>query len=311
MQKLYKGLLFAWVAAVVFAGSAVAQDSRNVYLIQKNLVNPFCVDVQSGALQAAKDKNINLTVLTPLIADNVEEMTQLTEQAVAAGDCDVLIMFTADSVGIIPVTEMVHEAGIPVVLLNTSLSTDHVFWKTFVSCENREVGLAIGEALAAKMGGKGKVILLEGVSGAQISIDRIGGIRDVIAKYPDMEIVASQPANMNRAMAMEVTQNLLQAHLDVSGILTINDEMALGAIEAVQAAGKADQIIVGGCNADREGRIAVKEGRMAFTCDIRAFDQGYQAVAAAGRILDGEEVAQNIVVQMKVVDPSNIHEYLD
>ncbi|RGY98864.1 sugar ABC transporter substrate-binding protein [Clostridium sp. AM58-1XD] len=181
-------------------------------------------------------------------------------------------------------------------------------WESYVACENWEVGRACGEALAKKMGYKGKVILIEGVTGAQNSIDRIGGAREVIESYPDMEIVASQSGDMNRAKAMEVMQNLLQAHPDVQGVYAINDEMALGCVEAIAAAGRSDQIIVGGCDGNADARTAIRDDKLAFSCDLVPYDQGYQAVAAAAKIVNGEEVEERVVTKMLIIDKDNVDE---
>lgn len=286
------------------------EESRSVTFVLKNLVNPFCVTVKEGAEQAARDNNINLTVLTPVQGDNNEELMQLTEQAVASGDCDVLVVFPSDSIGIIPAVQKAYDAEIPVVILNTAIKSEEKIWETFVACKDWEIGRACGEALAERMDYKGNVILIEGVTGAQISIDRIGGAREVIESYPDMKVVASQPADMNRAKAMEVMQNLLQAHPDVNGVWAINDEMALGCVEAIAAAGKSDQIIIGGCNGDTEGRNALKEGKLAFDCDISPFNQGYQAILAAAKIIDGEEVEERIVTDMRILDMNHADEVI-
>lgn len=175
-----------------------------------------------------------------------------------------------------------------------------------MACENTEVGRKIGEALAEKMEYKGKVIFIEGVAGAQNSMDRITGATEVLAEYPDMEIVTSQPGDFNRAKAMEVMQNLLQSNPDVDGVFAMNDEMALGCIEAIEAAGKAGDIIVAGCDANVDALTAIKEGKLQLTCDIVPFDQGYQSVVAASKILGGETVERYICTDMNIVDMDSI-----
>lgn len=300
------------LALLLVAGLAHSGEAkrRNVVFVLKNLVNPFCVDVKNGAEKAARDLGIKLSVLTPLVTDNNEEMMQLTEQAMASGECDVLVVFPADSLGMVPALQAVHAEGIPIVMLNTSIWSDEVIWETFVECENLSVGRSIGNALAERMGKKGNVILIEGVPGSQATNDRMGGAADAIAGYPDMKVIARQPGFLNRATAMEVMQNLLQSHPDVQGVFAMNDEMALGCVEAIDAAGRSKDIMVAGCNADKEGCLAVKAGRLAFTCDIRAGEQGYQAIAAAAKILDGEKLPPRTLIQTNIVDQSNIDEYL-
>ena len=288
-----------------------SKGGRNVTLVLKNLINPFCVTVKEGAEQAGKDNDLNLTILTPVQGDNNEELMQLTEQAVASGECDALIVFPSDSIGIVPAVQKAYDANIPIVILNTAINSQDTIWESYVACENWEVGRACGEALAEKMDYKGKVILIEGVTGAQNSIDRIGGAREAIESYPDMEVVASQSGDMNRAKAMEVMQNLLQAHPDVQGVYAINDEMALGCVEAIAAAGRSDQIIVGGCDGNADARTAIRDGKLAFSCDLVPYDQGYQAVAAAAKIVNGEEVEERVVTKMLIIDKENVDETIN
>lgn len=293
-------------AADAALNKAKNSKTRNVTFVLKNLINPFCVIVQEGAMQAAKDNNINLTVLTPLQGDNNEELTQLTEQAVASGECDVLIMFPSDSVGIVPAVERVVEADIPVVMLNTNIRHNEQIYETFVACENWQAGRAIGEALAKKMNYKGNVIIIEGVPGAQNSIDRCGGAAEAIGEHAGMKVVASQPGLLNRAAAMEVMQNLLQSYPDVTGVFAMNDEMALGCIEAIHTAGKVNQITVAGCDGNKDARTAIREGKLAITCDLVPYDQGYQAVVATAKILNGEKLPSRIVTKIKIIDINNI-----
>ncbi len=312
------GLVAALCCALCVSSSAFAADSalakarasgaRNVSFVLKNLINPFCVTVQEGAQQAARDHNVNLTMLTPLQGDNNEELTQLTEQAIASGECDVLVMFPSDSVGIIPAVQATVDADIPVVMLNTNIRHDEMIYETFVACENYDAGFTIGEALAKKMDYKGNVIIIEGVPGAQNSIDRCGGARAAIEQYSGMKVIDSQPGELNRAKAMEVMQNLLQAHAQVDGIFAMNDEMALGCIEAIEAAGRLGKITVAGCDGNKDARTAVKEGRLTLTCDLVPYDQGYQAVKAAALILDGIDLPPRIVTSTKILDLANIDE---
>jgi ABC-type sugar transport system substrate-binding protein len=319
MKKMLCVSGFCFSVFLLFAGCTASEKNspapgegrsagtdRNVTLVLKNLINPFCVTLKEGAEQAARDYKVNLTVLTPLQGDNNEELMQLTELAVATGNLDALIMFPSDSVGIIPAVKQTYDAGIPVVMLNTNIRYDEMIYETFVACENWQVGRAIGQALAEKMGYQGNVVLIEGVPGAQNSIDRIGGATEVISEYPNMKILASQPGELNRAKAMEVMQNLLQSHPEVDGVFAMNDEMALGCIEAIEAAGKSGKVIVAGCDGNNDARIAIKEGKLALTCDLVPFDQGYQAVAAAAKILNGESLETTIITKMKVIDLNNI-----
>lgn len=284
------------------AGSA---EGKNVTMILKNLTNPFFISVKEGAEKAAGELGINLTVLAPLQADNNEEQSQMVDQAIAS-QTDLLIMCPSDSEGIVPAIQRVAEAGIPIVNLNTLIGGDEVLWKSFVAIENYDAGYQTTKALCELMGGKGEIMVIEGVTGAQTSIDRVKGATDAIAEYPDIQIVAQQSGDYNRAKAMDVVQNLLQANPNVNAIYCCNDEMALGAVEAVASAGKTGDILIAGCDANADARAAIQDGKMALSCDSQPVEQGYQAVMTAGKILAGETVEERVVTEMKVVSKEDL-----
>ena len=110
-------------SAEAVENSSAENSGRNVTFVLKNLINPFCVTVKEGAEQAGKDHNLNLTILTPVQGDNNEELMQLVEQAVASGECDTLVVFPSDSIGIVPAVQKAYDAGIPVVILNTAITS--------------------------------------------------------------------------------------------------------------------------------------------------------------------------------------------
>lgn len=176
--------------------------------------------------------------------------------------------------------------------------------------ENYDAASKVAKAVAEKLGGKGKVIILEGIAGAQSAIDLKQGAVDTFGTYEGIEIVASQTANWNRAEAMQVTQNLLQAHPDVDAIFASNDEMAMGAVEAVDQAGLTGKIIIAGLDANRDALEAIKEGKMTITCDKMGFDQGYVGVETAVKVLNNEPVNDRIVIDTMIVDESNVDEFL-
>lgn len=279
-------------------------QGKEVTMILKNLTNPFFITVKEGGEAAAKELGLTLTVLAPLKADNNEEQTQMAEQAIV-NQTDALIMCPSDSNGILPAMQKVNEAGIPIVDLNTKIGGDDVFWKTLVGIENYDAGYETVKAIAEMMGGKGKMIIIEGVTGAQTSIDRVTGALAVLEEYPDIEVVARQSGEYNRAKSMDVVQNLLQTYPDVNGIYCCNDEMALGAVEAVAQAGKTGSIVIGGSDANADARQAILEGKMNFTCDTQPYQQGYQAVQAAAAILRGETVDEFVKVDIKIISKEN------
>jgi ABC-type sugar transport system substrate-binding protein len=229
----------------------------------------------------------------------------MVEQAIASG-ADLVIMCPSDTMGIIPAMEKLQEAEIPVVNLNTRIGGDKRLAETFVAAEEYQAGFETVKRLAELMDKKGEFILLEGVPGAQTSIDRVKGARAALALYPDIKLVAQQTAEFNRAKGMDVAQNLIQAHPNVKGIYACNDEMALGAVEAIAAANKTGQVIIGGTDGNADARQAIKDGKMALTCFTDPFNQGYQSVMAAAMVLKGEKMPELFGVSVKLLSKDDV-----
>lgn len=314
-KKLLVVLSITMIAALLLSGcggnSSPDEGSGNepadkeVTVILKNLTNPFWISVKEGAEAAGKELGVKVKVLAPLKADNNEEQSQMVEQAIA-NQTDIIVLTPSDSNGIIPAARKLNEANIPIINLNTKIAGNTVESETFIAIENYDAGFETVTRLCEMMEGKGKIIIIEGVTGAQTSIDRVKGAIGALANFPEIELVVRQSGEYNRAKAMDVVQNLLQAHPDVNGIFCCNDEMALGAVEAIASAGKTGQILVAGIDANADARQAIKDGKMALSCDSQPFNQGYQGVANAVKVLQGEKLDEFIKLEMKVVGKEDL-----
>lgn len=273
-----------------------ANEKYKITLVVKNLTNPMWIAVQEGAQKAADEAGIDLTVLAPATADSNEEQISLIEQSIAKGT-DALVVIPADSVGIVPAVEAANSAGIPLIDVNTKIDTSSgCKIETFIAVENYTAAVSVAEKLVEKLGQKGDVIILEGKAGAQSSVDIVAGANDTFAKYPDVNVVASQTASWNRTEAYNVTLNLLEANPNVAAIFAANDEMAMGALEAVSQAGKSGQILITGLDANADAKAAVDAGTLAITCDKNGQGQGYEGVMKAVALLNGETLEPNYVV---------------
>lgn len=278
---------------------------NNVTLVLKNNVNPFWVRVEEGARQAAVDLGINLTVLAPMVNDSNEEQIQLVEQAIVSG-ASVIIIAPADSQGILPAARQVHEAGIPLVDLNSVFAGDDIFWDTFVGLDNYEIGKITMKELCERLGGEGDIIMLEGVAGTESSYGRIVGAEEVLKDYPNVKVVAKQAANWSRAEALKVVQNLLPANPNVKAVYCVNDEMALGALEALDMVDLVGKVIVSGVDANTDAREATRNDRLAFTLDTNPEGQGRDAVQAAYDLLSGKGVDPMIITKVEIIDKTNV-----
>lgn len=282
-----------------------AQEKKQVVIILKNLVDPFFTTMKDGA-QAAADKNgVQLTVLAPLQANNNQEQIQEIEQSIAK-KVDAVVLVPADSSGIVPAAKELNAANIPIINVNTKiLDTAGVTTATFVKADDYTAANTTAAKLGELMNKEGEVIILEGVTASQTSIDLTKGAVDAFAKFPDIKVVAQQSANFDRVTAMNVTQNLLQAHPNVKAIFADNDEMALGAVEAVDQAGKTGKVLIAGINGSTGGVDAIKAGKMTLTCNKNPYMQGYKGVEAAAKLLNGEKIDEKILIDVELITKEN------
>lgn len=284
------------------------EDGEVVFII-KNLTTPFFLSMKEGAEAAGTELGIKVMVQAPTSSEEGagnEEQTQLIEQAIANKALAVCIAPT-DSNGIIPAVKKLKEANIPVIASNTKIAEEGLA-NCFVGLENYTQGYNVAKKLCEGLGGKGKMFIIEGTAGAQTSIDRVEGAVAAIAEYPDIEIVAQQSASYKRATAMDVAQNLLQANPDVNAIYCCNDEMALGVVEAVDAAGKSGEILVGGADGNADALQCILDEKMYATAEANAFDQAYYSVVAAVNVLKGEAVEDKLI-ESPIINKENVAEF--
>lgn len=293
------------------AAAPASEDmgDKEVVFIIKNLTTPFFLSMKEGAEAAGAELGIKVAVQAPTSSEEGagnEEQTQLIEQAIANKASAVCIAPT-DSNGIIPAVKKLKEAGIPVIASNTKIAEEGLA-NCFVGLENYTQGYNVAKKLCEGLGGSGKMFIIEGTAGAQTSIDRVEGAAAAISEYPDIEIVAQQSASYKRATAMDVAQNLLQANPDVNAIYCCNDEMALGVVEAVDAAGKSGQILIGGADGNADALQCILDGKMYATAEANAFDQAYYSVVAAVNVLKGQ-TAEDKMIDSPVIDKDNAAEF--
>ncbi len=285
---------------------------KKATLILKDLTNPVWILAGEGAKAAAADFGMEIEVVAPVESNNNDEQIALVQQVIAQKK-DILIMVPADSTGIVPAIEEINAAGIPVINLNTKINNESgtANSETFVVADNTICGTLCAEELVRLAGEEGEAIILEGPSGGQVTIDLSNAAQAVFAKYPNIKVVDIQDAKFDRSTGFTTTQNLLQAHPDLKIIFSCNDEMALGAVEALKEAGKLDQVFVGGIDGNKDALAAIKEGTMEVTVYKNFWLQAYTAVEAAAKFLDGQELQEKILVELEAVTPDNVDKYLE
>ena len=160
-----------------------------------------------------------------------------------------------------------------------------------------------GRYLLKTLGGKGNVVILEGVKGSLVSADRVRGFNDALKEFPQVRLLASQPGNFQRLQGLQVMENLMQTHAQIDGVMAANDAMATGAIEALEGANRKAQIV--GINGTKEAVDAIKAGKMLASGDYNGFLQGCVSAMLAIREVRKLPVPKEVVFKAGVIDRSN------
>lgn len=297
--------MLALATLALFAATAQARaDGETVAVFTKNQTNPFFAAERIGAAKAAAAMGAHAIQYIPTKPDSIsEQMSEIDDVIVKKPSA--IVFVPVDYKAMVPGVQRINAAGIPVVNVTDRSAGGH--FVAFVGADDYDIAKATGLRLMQALGGKGKVIILEGVRGALTAQDRLRGFKDAIAAYPGVKLVASQPGNYQRLQAMQVMENLLQAHPDVAGVLAANDAMATGALDALSEADH--KALVVGINATREAVEAIKAGKMLASGDYNGFLQGCIGTMIALRAVRHESVPTQVTLQPVVVDRTNYQPY--
>ncbi|CAH2214220.1 ribose ABC transporter substrate-binding protein RbsB [Tepidibacter aestuarii] len=299
MKKIFSILLVAILTLGMLAGCGNQQEDtgqeggKKIGLVLSTLNNPFFVTLKDGAEAKAKELGYELVVLDSQNdpAKEIANMEDLTTRGVS------LIMINpVDSDAVVNAVQTANNANIPVITLDRAANGGDVV--THIASDNVAGGKMAGEYIVEKLGGKGKMVELEGIPGASATRDRGKGFNDAI-NTSEIEVVAKQAADFDRTKGLSVMENMLQAQPEIKAVFAHNDEMALGALKAIETSGK--DIMVVGFDATDDAVAAVKEGKMAATVAQQPDQIGSLGVENADKVIKGESVENFIPVELKLV----------
>lgn len=274
----------------VATGEGESVGNGSIGFSVSTLNNPFFVTLSEGAKDKADELGVNLIVVDA--GDETAKQTSDIEDLISK-NISVLIVNPVDSDAVAPAVKDAVSKGIKVI------SVDRVVNGVDVDCAIASDNVAGAEAateyLVSLIGEGAKVAELQGTTGASATIDRGQGFHNVADKK--LNVVASQTGDFNRSDGMSVMENMLQADSGIQGVFAHNDEMALGAVEAIGSR----KIVVVGFDATDDAQAAVKAGKMAATVAQKPDLMGATAVETAQKILNGETVDKEIPVEVELI----------
>ncbi|PKW07948.1 ribose transport system permease protein [Streptomyces sp. 1222.5] len=264
------------------------------------LNNPFFVQIRTGAQAEAKKLGVDLTV-TDAQNDASQQANQLQNFTTAGQGA--IIVNPVDSDAASNSVKAADKARIPVIAVDRGVNKASV--DALVASDNVAGGELAAKTLAEKLGGRGRIVVLQGQAGTSAARERAAGFAQGLKAYPGIQVVAQQPADFDRTKGLDVMSNLLQAHPDVQGVIAANDEMALGAIKALGSkAGRSVQVV--GFDGTPDGLKAVQDGTLYASVAQQPTQLGRIAVDNALRAVQGKKVEPTVKVPVKVVTKDNV-----
>lgn len=273
-------------------GGEEASGDYTIGFSISTLNNPFFVTLSEGAEAKASELGASLSVVDA--QDDASKQASDVEDLIQQG-VDMILINPVDSEAVASAVASANNADIPVITVDRSAESGEVV--SHIASDNVAGGEMAAEHLLSLVGDGAKVAELEGVPGSSAARERGEGFNNIAAD--SLDVVAKQTANFNRAEGLSVMENILQANPEVTGVFAHNDEMALGALEAIEASGK--DVTVVGFDATADAVAAVEEGRLAGTIAQKPEMIGEMAVETAVQHLDGEEVEASIPVELELI----------
>lgn len=268
----------------------------------------FVTLMAEGIKAEAAEQGADLVLLD---ANNDAQMQISQIENLIAQQVDVILVAAVDTDAIVPALDLCEEAGIPLVGVNMLINTDRPYY--YAGPDDVQAGELEMQALIDIIGEEGNIVILDGPIGTSAQLQRAEGNKNVLAKYPNIKVLAEQPANWNREEALTLMENWMQAYEgEIDGVVAHNDEMALGAIQALEAKGLKDEIPVTGVDAIKDGCQAIKDGRFEATVFQDAELEGRLGVQVAMQVLAGTPPEEHLnYIEMKLITADNVDELLD
>ena len=286
------------------AADTAAGGTKSATLVISTLNNPFFVSVADGAKAKAKTLGMTIDVQN---ANNADQASLDLASAALNKKPSVLIIDPVSSASGGSIVTLANTGGVPVVAFDRMPESGDL--KAFIGYDAIQAGKNGAKAMGEALGGRGKIVEIQGIMGTSVAQERSKGFNEGIKAFPGIKIVATQPAEFDRGKALNVMTNVLQSNRDIDGVYAANDEMALGVIAALKAAGLTDKVKVVGNDGIADAVKAIKDGTLYATNAESPFALGSEVMALAAKVANGEQVEKKKVLQGFLVKTADVPSY--
>lgn len=281
------------------------KGGESVAVVLKTLSSPYWKYVEAGAKAAGEELGVDVTVVGPSSEAEVIQQVNMLEDQVSQGPGAVVVSPTQPET-VVPVLEKAAK-DMPVLLIDSD--ADFEGKTTFIGTENYSAGQEGGKLLASMLKKGDKVVLIAGALGNPATDTRIKGAKEAL-EAAGMKVVAEQPADSDKAKAMSVMENILQNNGDVKGVFAANDDMAMGALRAIEAKGLKD-VKVMGVDGTMEAVESIQAGKLAASVAQSPYNMGYQGVENAVKVMKGEKIEERIDSGIDLITKDNAEKQLE
>jgi inositol transport system substrate-binding protein len=293
-------------AAEAPAAEAAAGDTIQIGVSVANFDDTFLTYMRDGMAEFAATLPDAELITVDAKEDVATQLNQVENFITQGVDAIVLVPVNTEATG--PMIEAVQEAGIPLVFVNrlpAGLPDDVVF----VGSESIDAGIFQMEWIAEQIGGEGNVVIMMGKLDNEAAVKRTEGVEQVAAQFPGITITKKDTANWSRAEGLTLMENWLATGDPIAAVASNNDDMALGALEAIEAAGLLGEIIVGGVDATPDALAEMEAGRLDVTVFQDAAGQGGGSIDAAYKLAKGEAVENRVWIPFQLVTQENLADF--
>lgn len=284
--------------------------SKQIALVMKTMSNPFFVEMEKGARRAEKELGIRLIVRAAASETSIEQQIQFIEELIVT-KVDAIVIAPGDSQRLVPVLKKAQMAGIKLINIDNQLNPEamsraRMSAVPFISVDNEQASYDAVRFMVKQVKKPAKAGILEGIRSAENANLRLRGAQRGFADNPLVKIVASESANWKIDEANQVAARMFAAHPDITILFCANDMMAMGVLKYLHDQNRRD-VLIASYDALDDIREAIKDGRVLVSVDQQAALQGYQGIAQAFKLLQGENVPQQFNVDARLVSAAQLH----
>jgi ABC-type sugar transport system substrate-binding protein len=317
MLRIIKAVTVAVLGALVVAGIATATVKKSaasskgpftICAVQNNADHPSITAIVKGFKDEGPHYGAKVTSLDP--AGDPQKQASMIQDCIARKP-SVIAVNAVDPVAVIPSLKKAHDAHIPVLMFNAD-TTDagHAYTQVFVGSQSFDQGFAVGQMIAKQLNNKGTVVVIEGNPGQTDTVNRLSGMKaGFAASHAQIKVLAAQTANWSQDKAVTVMTALLTRYPKIDAVFGEDDNMALGALQAIQARGRAGKVKVFGVNGQKAACDAIKNGAMAGTALQLSYMVGVYSIRAAYDLHMGRLVPKQLLAPTAPVTKANVAQW--